>query len=276
MKWMTQWMFAALTIFMLTANAAPAHRSAVTSESSRDLTPDVVRAAPVKTRSIRIFSATETPAPAAGVGDSNSFGRNVRYLGVAQTGTITFSSDCSTVSTEEGDRCVALNPAPSVTTFNEDDLARIDLPANAANSLICFALTPYVDFEFHNGTGVPQSDAMFLTRAQVTVENEVLNDPTVVDSSGFPFGGSFITNLRMYSESRSLAVNERAERSMSLSRDCVGGLLSKTFLTDGLGLTEAQANAFFAHPTTLRFGSTGSVSLLDSGTTYYGIRLYGD
>ena len=43
---------------------------------------------------------------AAGVGDSNSFGRNVRYLGVAQTGTITFSSDCTAVSTEEGDRCI--------------------------------------------------------------------------------------------------------------------------------------------------------------------------
>jgi len=276
MKWITLLLSAVLTSFMLTANSAQADWRSITRESSRDLMPDVLRASPVKTRSVRRLSAAQTPAVAGGVGDSDSFGRNVRYLGVAQTNTVTFSQDCTTVPTDQGDRCVTLNPAPSATAFNERDLARIDLPANAANSLICFALTPYVEFQFYNGTGTPQSDALFLARSQIIIENEVLNDPTIVDSSGVPYGGSFVSNLKTYSESRSLAVNERAEKSMVLSRDCIGGLISKTFLIDGLGLSDLQANAFFAHPTTLRFGSSGSVSLLESGSYYYGIRLYGD
>jgi hypothetical protein len=57
----------------------------------------------------------------------------------------------------------------------------VTLGRPVARSLICFALTPNVNYQFNNLTGVPQPNARFIARAVITIENEVPDDPTLID-----------------------------------------------------------------------------------------------
>ena len=213
------------------------------------------------------------------VGDPDSFGRDVIYLGNAQTSIVALQADCTPdpmFPPAPNDRCIVLNPQPAGTSFNEDGLATLQLPADSTKSLICFALTPNHSFEFLNLTGVPQSNARYSARAVITIENEVLDDPTLIDpNTGLPYGGKMVLPLGSYSESRSIAAGERDQKTLFLSRHCIGGLVSKRSLV-GSGLSETQAKQFFKKPMKFTFGATGTVQIVNFANFLYGIRLYGD
>lgn len=224
-------------------------------------------------------AAQAAPPTVEEVGDPDSFGRDVIYLGNAQTSNVALQTDCTpdpTFPPGPNDRCIVLNAQPASTSFNEDGLATLQLPADSTKSLICFALTPNVNFEFNNLTGVPQPNARYNARAVITIANEVLDDPTLIDpNTGLPYGGKMTLPLSTYSESRSIAAGERAQTSMFLSRHCIGGLVSKRSLV-GSGLSETQAKQFFKKPMKFTFGASGNVQLVDFANYFYGIRLYGD
>jgi hypothetical protein len=213
------------------------------------------------------------------VGDVDSFGRDVIYLGIAQTANVALQSDCTpdpTAPPLPNDRCIVLSPQPGSTSWNEDGLATLQLPAESTKSLVCFALTPNVNYQFNNLTGVSQPNARFTARAVITIENQVLDDPTLIDpNTGLPYGGKMTLPLSTYSESRSIAAGEHAHKSMFLTRHCIAGLVSKRSLV-GSGLTEAQAKQFFRNPMKFTFGSSGTVQMVDFANYFYGIRLYGD
>jgi hypothetical protein len=177
----------------------------------------------------------------------------------------------------ELDRCITLSPQPGSTAFNESKLASMNLPGGVTRSLLCFALTPLMNFSFDNLTGVAQPNARFAARAVITIGSPVLSDPTLIDpNTGAPFNGEFTLTLSTYSESRSIASGERAQKQLFLSRDCIAGLVSKRSLVENYGLTSAQATDFFAKPISLVFGASGSAQIVDFATYFYGIRLYGD
>src|SRR5260221_6705915 len=80
---------------------------------------------------------------AADVGDADSFGRNVHFIGVAQTGTVQFAPDCTPDPNSPpgpDDRCVVVDPT-TTTTFEARDIGRIKLPAKASNSILCHSIT---------------------------------------------------------------------------------------------------------------------------------------
>lgn len=266
MKWTT---IAALFIVALPDPSAAQERSRRGFESPDWVQPRAARAAAGEQRA----AALATPET---VGDPDSFGRPVKFLGVAQTFSISLQPDCSG-SDPTVERCQLLSPAPAVTSFAESDLARIELPARSAKSLLCFSLTPFVSFQFGNDTGLPQPSARFTAYAQITVESPVLADPALLDpNTGLPFGGQLTLPLSTYRESRSLAAGERAYKGMTLSRNCVGGLVGKSALVGVYGLSAAQADEFFRRPITLRFGASGTVQLVDFADYFYGVRIYGD
>jgi hypothetical protein len=223
--------------------------------------------------------AGPTGVTAADVGDADSFGRGVVYLGLAQTGTVWFQADCTPDPSNPfgpDDRCIVLNPAPDATFFEEAELAVVRLPPKATHSIVCQAVTPRETFQFNNTTGVPAPSAAFNASITVRVESVVLNDPTLIDpATGLPYNGSYRVALPTYSESRSLAADERASKRIVMTRDCIGGLISRAFLVDS-GLAEAQADAFFKNPITLHVGAQGSARLVDFAAFSAGIRLYGD
>lgn len=249
------------------AAVAQARQRAMLGETSGDLRGKASRAAAAR---------VEARAAAAGSVGDLELGRNLTYLGVAQTMLVNLAPDC-TGSSPADERCVTLSPSPEFTWFRELDLARIEVPAKATRSMMCFSLTPFALFEFLNDTGVPQPDAYFGVYAVIVVENGVLADPALVDpATGEPYGGKLEVLLGTYNESRSLAADERAYKRLSFSRSCIGGLLSTRALVEVWGLSEEQAAEFFRRPTTLRLGAEGGTALVSWANSFYGLRLYGD
>src|SRR5262245_39518977 len=125
-------------------------------------------------------SPTSSAAPTTEeVGDAESFGKNVIYLGLAQTLPVTLVADC-TGSDPTLERCIVQNAAPGITSFNEAGLATISLPAKASKSLLCFTLTPFILVNWENTTGAPAL-ARFNATADITIANPLLDDPTLID-----------------------------------------------------------------------------------------------
>ena len=209
------------------------------------------------------------------VGDADSFGRNVTYLGLAQTMSVTVQEDCST-SDPTVERCVVANAAPAPTTFDEAGLATINLPVKATKSLMCFALTPFIQVQWENNLAAPAT-ARFSASAQITIDNEVLDDPALIDpNTGLPFGGVLTLGLGTFTDFHTLQPGETDFKALQMSRSCIAGIVSKRSLVEVYGLTDAQATQFFKKAMTLTFGARGTVGLSPSTNYFYGIRLYGD
>ena len=210
------------------------------------------------------------------VGDPDSFGRAVIYLGVASTPSITLKADCLGSPPPAPARCVTLSPQPALTSFTVSKLDALTIPAKSTNSLLCFAVTPSMAFMFNNQTGVAQPMARFTARPTLVLENEVLNDPSLIDpTTNAPFNGRISLSLGTYNESRNMAVGEREYKQMFLSRHCIDGM-SRRVLTETYGLPESIADDFFAHPIHMTFGAAGEAQLVENAGYYYGVRVYGD
>src|SRR5262245_63693870 len=118
MKWIALIAASAVSVSSLAAGAAPAR--------STEKSPDLLRLQQLKKSALRASAPLllGTPVTAAAaptvddVGDADSFGRNVTYLGLAQTLSVAVVDDCST-SDPTLERCIVANPAPAPTTFTE-------------------------------------------------------------------------------------------------------------------------------------------------------------
>jgi hypothetical protein len=277
MKWITLVAASAVSLASLSAGAAPA-KSVIVEKS-----PDVLSAPRAKKPAVRASSplllapsAAAAAAPTVeDVGDADSFGRNVTYLGLAQTLAVVLLPDC-TGSDPTLERCVVANPAPAPTAFNESDLAAINLPARASKSLVCFAVTPFIQVQWENNLATPAT-ARFSANALINIENEVLDDPTLIDpGTGLPFGGVLSLGLGTFTDLHTLQPGEIDIKALQMSRSCIAGIVSKQVLVDAYGLSETQATQFFRKPMTITFGARGTVALSAFTNYFYGIRLYGD
>ena len=274
MKWKSLAAASALTFCTLAIAAPP--------KNLVEKSPDVLR--PQQAKMIARSSAplltplaiTAAAAPTVEeVGDADSFGRNVTYLGLAQTQSVLITTDC-TGSDPTLERCIVANPAPAPTSFNEADLATISLPAKASKSLLCFTLTPFVGISWSNTLATP-ANARFAANALITIDNEVLDDPTLIDpNTGLPFGGVLNLGLSTFSDNHTLQPGEFDSKSLFMTRSCIAGIVSKRALVENYGLTETQAKDFFKKPMTLTFGARGTVALAEFANYFYGFRLYGD
>jgi len=277
MKWIALIAASAISLASHAAGAAPARSGTV--EKSADILPK----RPFRKSAVRagtpLLLAPDAAAAAAptieDVGDPDSFGRNVTYLGLAQTLSVVVLDDCSTAD-PEFERCILANPAPAPTTFNESALAAINLPPRATRSLMCFALTPIIQVQWQNLLATP-AQAQFFASALVTIDNDVLDDPALIDpSTGLPFGGVLTQGLSTFADSHTMQPGENDFKSLQMSRSCIGGVISKRSLIDNFGLSETQATQFFRKPMTITFGARGTVGLSAFASYFYGIRLYGD
>jgi len=212
----------------------------------------------------------------AEVGDPDSFGRNVHFLGVAQTGTVTVTGPGGCPPPDPNfpdDRCVEANPNASITAL---DIGRIRLPAKAANSVLCHTITSIPIWQLGNLTA-GRVRGSFRYLAGVTIENEVLNDPALIDpNTGLPFNGKLDVAFSLITDQEPLEPGDSVTRRQGFTRACIGGLVSKLGLTQGFGLTAAQADDFFKKPMTLRLNITLSTSFVDNAFVLFGLRLFGD
>lgn len=216
-------------------------------------------------------AVTASPSP-DDVGDADSFGRNLQWLGLAD-GEVDLAADCT------GDTfpCTVLAPAPASTSFSYTDLGHITLPARAAHSLLCYWFSPFLTIGYGNDSAAPVVAHLNYVPT-VTIENPVLDDPSLIDpTTGVPFGGELLTGMtssEIFEEPLppGTHVTERTRDSAV----CIAGLISKTTLTSTFGLTDAQARDFFRQPMTLRLNVSGSAQYVDFAALYFGWRLVGD
>jgi len=178
----------------------------------------------------RALAAAAAAPSAADVGDADSFGRNVHFLGVAQTGVVTVTTPGGCPPADPNfpdDRCVEGNPTASV---NALDIGRMKLPAKAASSVLCHSITSIPTWSFSNFTA-GSAFARFSYLAGVTIENEVLNDPTLIDpNTGLPFNGKLDVAFGIITDAQTIHQGDFVQRRQGFTRGCIGGLVSKQAL----------------------------------------------
>jgi len=216
------------------------------------------------------------------VGDAASFGRNVKWLGLLQSGSINLRANCTppvgASPLGPDDRCVTLNPAPAFTSFDFPDIGRIKLPGKSARSLLCHWLSPILTYAFENATGVYQPNARLQLSPYVVIESSVLSDPSLIDpGTGLPFGGRLETGFAAtYIDSRSMQPGDRQLIRHSQSRTCIAGFLARRSLVQGYGFTDAQVDELFRKDMRISFGLRGNAAMVSDATFLYGLRVVGD
>lgn len=223
----------------------------------------------------------EVAAPADPTGDSDSFLRNVRWLGLMSTGVEILASDCSPDAIGElgpDDHCFPTDATPGVVTnATIADAAHITIPARSANSLFCQWQTSVVSWTFFNPTPDVRTGARIVATPSYTFTNPVLATPGLINAqTGLPFNGSLTVTLPGIRHQRSLQPGEAATERENLSRVCIGGLVSKRALVDDYGLTATQAANFFKAETGVVMSLQLSGSFVDFATIIYGTRFVGD
>ena len=213
------------------------------------------------------------------VGDANSFGRGVNFIGTVQSGVLTIAADCTpdpAFPPGPKDQCVV----PDVNGFaniNFPDMGKVLIPGKSTKSLLCHWQTPFGISVYNNATGVYQGQARTNFTATYKIENEVLNDPTLLDpNTGLPYGGFINSALGAVRDGRSLQPGESQVFRDNYTRVCLGGLISKRNLIEGYGLSEAQATKFFNKDTTITLGMIGSTRHVSNGSMIIGTRFVGD
>jgi len=224
--------------------------------------------------------AMEAAAAVADTGDADSFGRNVKFIGLMSTGVINLADDCTpdpAYPPGPDDHCFVPNPAPATTSFTITDAARVLIPGKSSNSMFCHWQTPVTVYSFRNSTGTYQPNARFVVTPSYTIQNAVLNDPSLLDpSTGLPYGGSFTVGLAGIRHSRSLQPGEGQIERDNSTRACIAGLVSKRALKEAYGLTDAQATKFFKNDTIITMNLQGTANMVDFASIIYGTRFVGD
>ena len=208
--------------------------------------------------------------------DVDSFGRNVKWLGLTSA-FITLATGCPK-PTSPDEYCQELSATPGAfTPFAFNDAARIKLPKGASNSLLCYWFSPVLTVTYSNPTAT-RAIGRFRYNPTLTIENPVLADPSLIDPvTGVPFGGQLMTS--MTSSERFEEVLEPGITLNERTRDstiCMAGFISHKSLVQNYGLSPAQADDFFASPTTVRMNVSGSAQYVSNASMVFGLRVVGD
>lgn len=222
-----------------------------------------------------LFVATlASGATVEDVGDADSFGHTVVFLGYKQTIPVNLSMDCSGIDPTT-QRCIVLAPS-GVTVFNESNLAVIRLPARATRTILCHAMTEFISRDNANFEPAP-AQLTFVATAAFTIESPVLSDPALINRlTGQPFNGSFTTNSTMNQEFRPIAANSQEHLFFSATKLCGAGIVSRQQLIQVYGLSPTLATQFFQRPITIRMGAAGRSQEAEAVQFLYSLRLFGD
>jgi len=210
------------------------------------------------------------------VGDPDSFGRPLKWLGLTQAN-IHLSEDCSLPEHQyEGTHCEQTSPGQTA-RFDFRDTARITLPGNAAHSMLCHWFSPYLALAYANPAAEPVT-ASLLYRPRLRIESEVLRDPAMVDpTTGQPFDGSLSTGMTSNEQlTVTLLGFEQRYETMRDSNVCIAGFLTRRNLVESYGLTETQAEQVFQKPMTIRLDVSGSARYIPEASLTFGLRIVGD
>jgi hypothetical protein len=232
--------------------------------------------------SLALAAGLKAAPSAADVGDAETFGHNVQYMGAA-SGFVTLATTCpsptptpSPPATVNDNQCFALNPAPATTAFDAEDIARIKLPKKATRNVLYPALNFFVNYQLQNSTGSPQPQGLFDFLAHLTIESDVLNDPSIIDpGTGLPANGKLTFEFTYrYRDDRTMNDGDRQRIRITLVRVGNTGITKAQLVSQGL--TQAQVDDLFKSAMTIRLNIQGSAKLCTDATVTGNMRLFGD
>jgi hypothetical protein len=270
---------AALALAALAAQAAvtapsTTHTAQALAARSEARAQGGISPAPSLARAAASPGATAAAPTVDDVGDIDSFGRTVRWLGVQQANIELL--DACPPDPPEGFACQPLAPA-GTTVFAFEDVARFVLPAKASRSLLCHWFSPLLTLDWDNPGAAPVLGTLAYSPT-LTVENPVLDDPALIDpQTGLPFGGRLLTGMSASERLVApLAPGMAYVESRRDSATCIAGFVSRRALVDSYGLSPALADEFFRQPTTVRLNVRGTATHLAAARLVLGLRIVGD
>jgi hypothetical protein len=219
---------------------------------------------------------------AADVGEPDSFGKNVKFLGTATSGVILIYHSCDPVvlAAEDvvlgpDDRCMDVsNPAVTTTaTFN--DVGRIKIPAKSADNVIYFIANNFL-YSFMNNSNTLVSSGRISYTPTVTIESEALLDPLAIDpTTGLPMNGSFTTGIgggkTIVKTMQPNAIETNIERySTAATRGFARGYFAD------LGLPTSVINKIYTKPMTIKLNIRVSTRYVEDGQAAFSMRFMGN
>lgn len=221
--------------------------------------------------------ARAATAEALDVGDPDSFGRPVRWLGVMSSPTVFLNRDCTTWNDPWGGSiCSQLDTRWGRVVGTHVDLGQITLPGKSMKNTLCHWLTPNIHANLQNTTEAP-IDAYVSMTPYFTFENEALNAPGLVDpEEGEPLNGKVDIWSTSFRSGTSLVPGARFVLRAQSTRTCIGGYLTKQTLMAYYGLSELQVTEFFKKPTTIRMHMLLSTVGVVDGRASVGVRWVGN
>jgi hypothetical protein len=207
------------------------------------------------------------------------------FLGQTGTMSVFFDRSCADPTlTAPPNQCVIVPSADpgGPTFFSFPDLGSITIPARSTKTIIWPVFLLNTNYTLRNTNGSPLP-GIFRTFIDVTIESDVLKNPSLIDpNSGLPYNGRLTTSFKnVYGEARLLAPGEFDSKFLRATSTGVGAFTT-SFLEDpgGQNLPGGVVKALFASPMTIRIGLEGFVRLIDpdSGSliSFVALRLLGD
>lgn len=223
----------------------------------------------------------DVPVPAE-FNDTDSFGKNVVFLGSLYAGTVFIAPSCTTPDVPPNlapdDKCVvkALNQNITSTLFS-DPAWQITIPGKSAKNVIYLLLNNTVQFDNGFAAGNFLGGQGFMSYSPVvTITSEALNDPAAIDpGTGLPMNGSFTTGLPGAKFRSRTFTATQFEQEIDSYASVNGRGLSRTFFK-AIGLNENIIDKLYKKDMTLKFGiRVAQIGAVASGTYSYTFRVIG-
>lgn len=211
------------------------------------------------------------------VGDADTFGKPMKWLGAMSSPRFIFRTDCSRPSRFWICHPIYADSGGSASDGIYHDVARMTLPPRSMDRMLCHWQTVTINAQFFNRPDYGTRPVAVEVFPFITVESDVLNDPALVDPDyGTPLGGRLTLNMPRAAVHAQLEPGDRVQGSESSTRTCVGGILTRANLRQYWGLSEAQVKAFFDGPITLRMNVSALAHGVENGSYQVSYRFVGN
>ncbi|MFL6373207.1 MAG: hypothetical protein ACJ73D_00935 [Pyrinomonadaceae bacterium] len=228
-------------------------------------------------KAAKAVAAAPAAPSASAVGEPDSFGKNAVFLGVAASGGLIITNDCSdpNLDLQPDDKCLQVLDPTISTTQDFTDLARITIPGKSVSNIVYCINNHTINYHFSNpGPGTAHGRLTY--SPTITIESDALNDPSAIDpNTNLPMNGKYTTSGNgTRAISRTLPPGTNDSDTLSYSRANTLGF-SRTFWA-GLGLSQNVINNIYKKPMTIRLGIHISVLNVDFGNMLYTARFLGN
>lgn len=234
---------------------------------------------------MKLGARTEASLTQSPYNDTDSFGKNVKFLGSLYAGTVYVYHTCDPVIFEQemgvplapDDKCVAYTPnTAGGSTFEFYDPAwEIEIPKNTVDNVIYPLLNNSVGFDSFTTPGT--FPVLFFYIPRVTIVSDALNDPAAINpNTGLPMNGSFTTSLAgSRTRQFNMPVNDFVADYENYG-SVAGRGLSRAYF-QALGLPNNVINKLFNKKMTLKFGIRGrATGPIDFAQFFFTYRLMGN